>query len=385
MKINPTEITSDGPGIDLTNLPDDLSIKMSDPVEDFKYTRNTVTLICDLSQYNQVHLSFQAKEYGDEPHEPPSNPFTGDANFDGVAISEDGNTWYEIQGLRNLNTDSFTAFDIDLDNAIAQWGLSYNDQFKIRFCQYDNNPAPMDGIFLHAIELTGEPAAAGSAVFHLPMDDNQASPTVRDTASGAQDQVFIDPSGDPNTAAHSVPGPNGTTALSFDGVDDRIDFGPELLGDIVAAGCDFTIAFWYRTDADPGSDGKIFLCRDTSSILEAHIRFYVGLNSMYFRAGWGGGPGQYVILNTGASMLDGQWHHFALRRQGQALSLWADGAVKDNRTDPNYANSFFSPNWLAAAIGQVFQSTNSDWPFEMADLRAYDRALSDEEITSLSA
>ena len=119
---------------------------MSDPIEDLKYARNAVTLIYDLSGGAAFRLSFEAKEFGDEPHAPPSNPFTGDADFDGVAISVDGDTWYEIQDLRNLRSDEFTAFDIDLDAAIATWGLAYNDQFRIRFCQYGNNPAPMDGI-----------------------------------------------------------------------------------------------------------------------------------------------------------------------------------------------------------------------------------------------
>jgi len=66
------------------------------------------------------------------------------------------------------------------------------------------------------------------------------------------------------------------------------------------------------------------------------------------------------------------------------LSLWVNGVVKENRTDPNYANSFFSPNWLPSAVGQVCQNTDSDWPFAMADLRAYDRALRDEEIVAMS-
>ena len=385
MIIQPITITQDGPGVDLTNLPDGLSIRMADPVEDFKYARNTVTLTCDLLQYSQVRLSFEAMEFGDEPHAPPSNPFTGDADFDGVAVSADGVTWYEIQDLRNLRSDGFTAFDIDLDNAIDQWDLSYTSEFQIRFCQYDNNPAPMDGIFLHAIELTGEPGIVGAPVFHIPMDDNAADPTVRDMASGGQDQVFIDPSGDPNTAAHSVPGPNAATALAFDGVDDRIDFGPTLLGDIVGAGCDFTIAFWYRTAADPGSDGKTFFCRGTSSVLEPHVRLYVGLDAMFCRSGWGGGPGQYVTLCSGGGMLDGQWRHFAFRRQGQMLSFWVNGVVKETVTDPNYTSSFYGPSWPPTAIGQVYQNTDSDWPFEMADLRAYDRALSDEDIIALSA
>jgi len=376
MVINPTTITENGPGIDLTNLPDGISIKMSDPVKDLKYARNAVTLIYDLSELGLLRLAFEAKEFGDEPHAPPSNPFTGDANFDGVAISVDGDTWYEIQDLRNLRSDKFTAFDIDLDVAIAQYGLAYNSEFRIRFCQYGNNPTPMDGIFLHRIQLTGEPGLVGAPVFHLPMDDNEASTMVRDITTGGQDQVFIDPSGDPNTAAHSVPGPNGQTALAFDGVDDRIDFGPMLLGDIVGEERDFTIAFRFRTDADPGSDGKTFFCRGTSSVLEPHVRFYVGLDALFCRVGWGG-LGNYVSLCSGAGMLNGQWQHFALRRQNQTLWLWANGVIKEN--------SFFSQNWPPSAIGQVYQNSDSDWPFEMADFRAYDRALTDEEIQELSA
>jgi len=106
---------------------------------------------------------------------------------------------------------------------------------------------------------------------------------------------------------------------------------------------------------------------------------------MFCRAGWGGGPGQYVSLCTGAGMLDGQWRHFAFRRQGQTLSLWANGVAKETRTDPNYAGSFYGPSWPSTAIGQVYQNSDSDWPFEMADLRAYDRALSNEEIAALNA
>jgi hypothetical protein len=380
MKITPIQITTTGPGVDLSNLADGLSIKMADPVEDFKYARNSVTLTCDLSSFSQVRLTFEAMEFGDEPHAPPSNPFTGEADFDGVAISEDGQTWYEIQDLRHLRSDRFTAFDIDLDAAIAQWGLSYNSAFWIRFCQYDNNPAPMDGIFLHAIELTGEQSVVGAPVFHLPMDDNAANPTVHDSAPGGRDQILIDPSGDPNTTAHSVPGPNGGLALAFDGVDDRIDFGPTLLGDMVGQVQDFTITFQFRTASNPGSDGKTFFCRGTSSILEPHLRFYMGLDAVFCRVGWGG-MGQYVSLCTGGGMLDGQWRSFAFRREGPTLSLWVDGVDRDTRTDPNYANSFFSETWLASAIGQFYQNDDSNWPFEMADFRAYDRALSDEEMS----
>lgn len=86
----PLEISQAGPGIDLSDFPDDLSVKMADPVEDFEYARNAVTLMFDLVDYELVRLSFAAMEYGDEPHEPPPSPFGDDANFDGVAVSKDG-------------------------------------------------------------------------------------------------------------------------------------------------------------------------------------------------------------------------------------------------------------------------------------------------------
>ena len=307
-------MTSSGPGVDLSNLPDGLAIKMSDPVKGLAYARNAVTLTCDLSGYSQVRLAFAAKEYGDEPHAPPSNPFTGEADFDGVAISADGVTWYEIQDLRHLRSDRFTAYDIDLDAAITQWGLSYTDAFQIRFCQYDNNRAQMDGIFLHAIELTGEPGLVGAPVFHLPMDDNPANPTVRDIAEGGLDQVFIDPPGDPNTAAHSVPGPNGTLALGFDGVDDRIIIDLQTgLGEYFAAGCDFTIAFRWKAP--------------TIEFTETYDYILTGpFNFRYVENGSGGTVNAIrfyyrrpvddtYLQETYDHSNDGLWHHYAVARE----------------------------------------------------------------------
>ncbi|MBI2423214.1 MAG: hypothetical protein HYV27_10325 [Candidatus Hydrogenedentes bacterium] len=51
-------------------------------------------------------LSLRAIEHGDEPHAPPAAPFGVDGNFDGVAVSVDGAAWYEIQGLRDLRSDT---------------------------------------------------------------------------------------------------------------------------------------------------------------------------------------------------------------------------------------------------------------------------------------
>ena len=61
-------------------------------------SRNELTLTLDLRPYENVVLSFWALDLGDEPHGPPPAPFTGGADFDGVAVSADGVDWYEVEG-----------------------------------------------------------------------------------------------------------------------------------------------------------------------------------------------------------------------------------------------------------------------------------------------
>lgn len=120
--------------------------------------RNEVTLGIDLGGYSNVVLKFWARSFADEPDGPPPIPFTDAADFDGVAISADGNRWYEVQGLRALS-GNYAEFEVDLDAAIAEHGLSYNETFRIRFNQYDNNPIPFDGIGIDDISITGIPSA----------------------------------------------------------------------------------------------------------------------------------------------------------------------------------------------------------------------------------
>ena len=67
--------------------------------------------------------------------------------------------------------------------------------------------------------------------------------------------------------------------------------------------------------------------------------------------------------------------------RGECVLGCQNGVVKETRPDPNYASSFFSQNWPPNAIGQVYlKNSDSDWPFEMADFRTYDREIADEEI-----
>lgn len=368
MKILPTEITSNGPGVDLSNQPDGLAIKMADPVKDFKYARNAVTLMYDLSSYVNVRLSFAAMEFGDEPHAPPPSPFGDDAIFDGVAVSTDGINWYEVQDLRHLRSDRFTPYVLDLDAAIAGLGLSYGSAFRIRFCQYDNNPAPMDGIFLHGIELTAE---LTSPVLHLPMDDNAGDPLVHDVSHGQRHQTFLDPGGDPNTAAHAVAGVVAG-ALEFDDIDDQINIGVDVDA-ALGAGQDFTISFWWKWNGTIGAD-------------------FPGYNRLIDNHASNPNHGIYFVTNTGTSGVllrvyrsdgssvqgsyffgwnSGDWKHVVFEREGETFRWYVNSVARGANTDTRNSGTL------------VANPLRMGYSCLMDDFRVYDRTLTEEQIQEL--
>ncbi len=378
MRIEPTHIEQAGPGIDLSNLPQGLSVKMSDPVKDLAYARNAVTLTFDLSSHENVRLAFEAKEFGDEPHAPPPGPFGDDADFDGVAISVDGVDWYEIQDLRSLRSDRFTVYDIDLDAAVAALWLSYAKEFRIRFCQYDNNPAPMDGVFLHKIELLGD---LRSPVLHLTMDDNGASPTVADASAGQYDQTFSDPGGNPNTEAHSTAGAVGT-ALAFDGVDDYIRLTPESHKPCLAENRDFSILFWWKADG-PNPATSLFVLGNYSPAANEESCFlcWTWGDSLHFRIEeyWPGGSRQ--VPKGFGNGTDGAWHHYALIRQGETIRFHQDAQLSSSDTDVHNTVGL-APDSQSITLGML-ATGGAHSPGSFDDFRVYDRALSAEEVVAM--
>ena len=378
MRIEPTHIEQIGPGIDLSNLPDGLSLRMADPVEDFEYARNAVTLTFDLSLYERARLAFEAKEFGDEPHAPPPGPFGDEVAFDGVAISADGDAWYEIQDLRSLRSDRFTAYDLDLDAAVAAHGLAYGPEFRVRFCQVDNNPAPMDGISLHGIALT----AALAPVFHLKMDDNAADPTVRDAAPGQRDQTFLDPTGNPNTDAHAIAGAVGG-ALEFDGVDDTIDLG-QTLDPGLGPGQDWTIAFWWRFTEGvwPTGDKNVLKIEGIDKHVRVWYHYFDSQTSngvtIQIRYGDTNYMEQRLYEKDGA--IGPGWQHFAITLEGNRHKIFANSVLVKNVTNDLYQCGHAGGNtylgWGGWVGGQYGEGA-------MDDFRAYDRALTEMEVSAL--
>lgn len=119
-------------------------VLMDDTVDDSTYSNNELTLAINLAGRSDVALLFSARIYGEEVDVLPAM-FTTTANGDGVSISADGVTWYSLFDTTQI-ASVYGRHSINLDDAIATAGISYNSSFRIRFQQYDNWPVPSDGI-----------------------------------------------------------------------------------------------------------------------------------------------------------------------------------------------------------------------------------------------
>jgi hypothetical protein len=128
---------------------------LDDAVNDALYSVAEATFSLDLSNKRNVALAFKAKSLGNEPHPPPENFIQGTRSFDGVSVSVDGgNNWRPIQSLANVGT-AWESFSINLDNIAMLLG-GFGSGFRVRFSAYDNAPAPLDGIAIDDVLLTGD-------------------------------------------------------------------------------------------------------------------------------------------------------------------------------------------------------------------------------------
>jgi sialidase-1 len=123
-------------------------------------------------------------------------------------------------------------------------------------------------------------------------------------------------------------------ALALDGVDDTVQV-PYNAANVLGS-ADFTISTWLKYNATPSSSDKVLLWAYGAGATERQI---------WLRAK----PSQdqlYLVLETETATTtltavdsspavafgDGQWHHIALRRSSNTLSLTVDGAVLDSDT-----------------------------------------------------
>jgi len=105
------------------------------------YTLNEAVLHLDLSSHTSLELSFWQAESNDEQTALPET-FSGHFEGDGVSVSVDGVNWHTVSNASELNSGiGGSLYSINLDSL----GLIYNNNFQIKFQQYDNYPWGSDG------------------------------------------------------------------------------------------------------------------------------------------------------------------------------------------------------------------------------------------------
>jgi hypothetical protein len=142
-------------------------------------------------------------------------------------------------------------------------------------------------------------------------------------------------------AADSAPGgANGATvhggkwvkgvrggALELDGVKDYLDLGAGP-GLNFKADAPFTVAGWVRTKRPWGTVVSLRNGKDGGALLDLVVAD--GRAQAQVRED-GKEVGQHAVLTAGA-VADGDWHHFALTRDGRSFELYLDGAAQGRAT-----------------------------------------------------
>ena len=116
---------------------DDADIDTGDSALNVIYTNY------DFTGASNINIDFWQREWGDEPEDAPDS-WAGWGNYDVVAFTNDGNTWYEIVPESSLNIETFTQFQYNI-SADPDFTSPPTSSFAIAFQQYDNYQLTFDG------------------------------------------------------------------------------------------------------------------------------------------------------------------------------------------------------------------------------------------------
>ncbi|WTP61487.1 exo-alpha-sialidase [Streptomyces phaeochromogenes] len=189
----------------------------------------------------------------------------------------------------------------------------------------------------------------------------------------------------PHAARAAVLGGAGETdgvfggALEFDGTDDavRLPYRDQLpLGTK-----DFTASLWFRYTATTGEQPLLWMGGVGGTQPQVWLRGEPAsgrLQGLITVRDGASAPRSASVRTTGAYN-DGQWHHLALRRGGGQLTLFIDGTAISTADVPGSV-SRNAP--FGVHIGQKLDS-RAHFTGAIDDVRVYDRALSDAELTGV--
>ncbi|HSI21374.1 MAG TPA: LamG domain-containing protein, partial [Verrucomicrobiae bacterium] len=205
---------------------------------------------------------------------------------------------------------------------------------------------------------------------HNTVNDTAYYDTTQDSSPEVQRQLGVDPNW-----------PNGVTrkssALKFDGTDDRIDFGNIGIHNIGTGSMSWSL--WFK--AAPSTDGVLLRKSGANNLNGVLIQVLNVSGQVQARLGDSTGSATIALL-SGAGYNDGAWHHLALTfdRSSSAI-LYIDNAVVTSSS----SRPLIGVNMVPSATLTMAANSTYGSPLNgvLDDPRIYSRVLTAEEISQL--
>ncbi len=166
---------------------------------------------------------------------------------------------------------------------------------------------------------------------------------------------------------------NPNSAYSFNGIDNVIEINPGINLDT------FTISFWYKTSTTTVHAGLVAMHRNSSYNSSYLTQLYNGKGNVYITST----TSSVFSVTDNSNSNDNLWHHFICIYDHDSLKLFIDDILVAADT----ASFDINQTSLPLSFGAFRNSTNTGYVgfYEgvLDDIRIYNRALNQSEITSL--
>lgn len=179
---------------------------LMDATFDGFFALNELILHIDATDFSNIELSFDQKEFDDEDQVMPLS-FTDSVNADGVALSVDGTNWFRLFDLTGDNsTDTFQTNEINLSEFAEDNDLILGSDVQIKFQQFgDGFSSPgidrgdLDGFAFDNISVTSEGSKDDDLLEGTANDDTINGFKGNDTINGGAGDDLLDGGKDEDT------------------------------------------------------------------------------------------------------------------------------------------------------------------------------------------
>ena len=222
-------------------------------------------------------------------------------------------------------------------------------------------------IILCTLLLFVRSAIAQGPAFHWPLDESNGV-TANPVSGGSNGTLVGGVLWDPTGGHHDG-------AARFDGVDDRILFGP---CDLTNGGNAISVSLWVKPDFVTGAE-RTLIAKTIGPLLSDHIWSLAFVNATAIRFRLKAGAATTELVSAPSSLFGGNWYHIAATYDGTEMRILINGALIASTAKSGSIGYF--PQ-APASLGAL-STGNAPISAWIDDVRIYDRALSDQEILNI--